>query len=215
MKRGFMIAVALGAGSHLACAQALDKNKPHARVCLAVMDSTTGEEVALQPTSSPGKGKKIVAHIDATAKCDAVVAAFNRKTGQLINNWLPQFLQVTERNEVLVPKAPVAWNWEKEAGPLELHALIFVPGSKEGAELRTLVAAMQNTGNQKIADLQTNKLRELIGRTKVDKLVSDRGAKTDTPEVAGVFRMAVGFEWRDSARSVNFTSDKPASLVFP
>jgi hypothetical protein len=207
--------VAVGAGCWLSSAQAIDKNKPYARVCFAVMNSTTGEEVALQATSTPGKGNKIVAHIDATAKCEAVVAAFNRKTGQLVNNWLPQFIEVTERNEVLLPKAPVVWDWGKETGPLELHVLIFAPGSKEGAELKNLVGAMQNAGTQKIAELQANKLRELIGRAKVDKLASDRGVKTTATEVGGVFRMAVGFEWRDSARSVNFSADKPAALVFP
>jgi hypothetical protein len=75
--------------------------------------------------------------------------------------------------------------------------------------------AMQNAGTQKIAELQANKLRELLGRAKVDKLASDRGVKTNATEVGGVFRMAVGFEWRDSARSVNFSADKPAALVFP
>jgi len=213
VKCGLLIVVFFGCG--VAYTHAVDKNNPYARVCLAVRNSVTGEEVALRATSTPGKDKKIVAHIDATAKCEAVVAAFNRKTGQLFNNWLPQFVQVPERNEVLLPKAPFAWDLGKEVGPLELHVLIFAPGSKEGAELKALVEAMQNAKAQKIADLQANKLRELIGRAKVDKLASDRGGKTDATEVGGVFRMVVGFEWRDSARSVNFSADKPASLVFP
>lgn len=214
VKSGFLIALALSAGC-LPSAQAIDKNKPYARVCLSVMNSVTGEEVALQTTSTPGKGKKIAVHIDATAKCEAVVAVFNRKTGQLISHWLPQFVQVAERNEVLLPKAPVAWDWEKDAGPLDLHVLIFSPGSKEGAELRTLVEAMQSAKTPKVEDLQANKLRELIGRAKVDKLASDRGVKTDATEVGGVFRMVVGFEWRDFARSVNFTAERPGALVFP
>lgn len=213
VKCGLLTVVFFSCG--VAYTQALDKNKPYARVCLAVMNSITGEEVALQPTSTPGKGKKIVAHIDATAKCEVVVAAFNRKTGQLFNNWLPQFVQVAERNEVLLPKSPVAWDWGKEAGPLELRVLIFSPGSKDGAELKNLVEAMQSAKAPKIADLQANKLRELIGRTNIDKLASDRGVKTDATEVGGVFRMVVGFEWRDAARSVNFSADKPAALVFP
>jgi hypothetical protein len=179
------------------------------------MNSVNGEELPLQATSTPGKGKKIVAHIDATSKCEALVAAFNRKTGQLVNNWLPQFVQVTERTEVLLPRAPVVWDWGKDVGPLELHVLIFAPGSKQVIELKTLVEAMQNAKTPKITDLQTNKLRELIGRAKVDKPALDRGVKTDATEVGGVFRMAVGFEWRDSARSANFTADKPAALIFP
>ncbi len=215
MKGGLIVAALLQAACCFVFSQAADKNTPYARVCLAVLNSANGEEVALQASSTPGKGKKIVAHIDATAKCEAVAAAFNRKTGQLINQWLPQFVQVTERNEVQLPKAPVAWDWGKEMGPLELHVLIFAPGSKEGTQLRNLVEAMQKAKEQKILDLQANKLRELIGRVKADKLAPDRGARTDAAEVAGVLRMVVGFEWRDSARSVNFSADKPAALVFP
>src|ERR1043166_2579727 len=205
----------LHAACCLAFSQSVDKHKPYARLCPGGLNSASGEEVALQASSIPGKGNKIVAHIDATAKCEAVIAAFNRKTGQLINHWLPQFVQVTERNEVLLPKAPVAWDWGKDVGPLELHVLIFAPGSKEGSEVKALVEAMQNAKGQKLLDLQANKLRELIGRAKADKLVPDRGAKTDAAEVGGVFRMVVGFEWRDSARSVNFSANKPAALGFP
>jgi hypothetical protein len=54
----------------------------------------------------------------------------------------------------------------------------------------------------------------LIGRAKIDKAASDRGAKGDTTEVGGVFRMVVGFPWRDSARSVNFSADKTGALIF-
>jgi hypothetical protein len=97
------------------------------------MNSATGEEEPFRATSTPGMDKKVVAHIDANAKCKAVIAAFGRKTGQLANGWPPQFVEVTEWNEVLLPKAPVTWNWVKDAGPIELYVLIFAPGSKESA----------------------------------------------------------------------------------
>jgi hypothetical protein len=75
VKYRLLTLVAVGAGCWLSCAQAVDKNKPYVRVCFAVMNSANGEEVAFRATSTPGKGKKIVAHIDVTAKCEAVVAA--------------------------------------------------------------------------------------------------------------------------------------------
>lgn len=205
----------LNASCCLALSQAVDKNKPYARVCLAVMNSATGREEAFQAVSTPGKGKRIVAHIDANAKCEAVIAAFSRKTGQPAYGWPPQFVEVAEWNEVLLPKSPVSWDWVKDAGPIELYVLIFAPGSKESAELKNLVGAMQNAKTKKVANLQANKLRELIGHAKIDKASPDHVAKDENVEVGGVFRMVSGFEWRDSARSVNFTADKPAALIFP
>ena len=74
---------------------------------------------------------------------------------------------------------------------------------------------MQKPQPEAVARLQTNKLRELIGRAKIDKARTGNAPKADSTEVAGVFRMAVGFEWRDSAKTVNFTVDKPGALIFP
>lgn len=54
----------------------------------------------------------------------------------------------------------------------------------------------------------------MIGRAKIDKLAAERAAKPEA-EVVGTFRMVVGFEWRDSTRAVNFSSDKPGALIFP
>jgi hypothetical protein len=215
VKYALLIAIALSAACCLATAQLVDKNKPYARVCLAVMNSASGDEEALRVTSAPGKGKKIVAHIEASAKCEAVIAAHNRKTGQLVPGWAPQFAEVAQWHEALLPKGPVTWNWANDAGPIEFHVLIFAPGSKESAGLRRLVDAMQGTPNEKMAHLQADKLRELIGRVEAGKVVAARGPKADATEVGGVFRMVVGFEWRDAARSANFTVDNPGALVFP
>jgi hypothetical protein len=207
--------VVIGTSLCLVPLQAADKNKPHARVCFAVLHSATGEEEAFQAVSSAGKGKKIVAHLDANANCEAVVAAFSRKTGQLANGWRPQFVQIAEQREMVLPQAPSAWSWEKETGPIEVCVLVFAPGSKDGAELKTLVSAMQNTQSEAVTKLQTNKLRELIGRAKIDKARAGNAPKADSTEVGGVLRMVVGFEWRDSARIVNLTTEKPGALVFP
>ena len=57
-------------------------------------------------------------------------------------------------------------------------------------------------------------MQELIGRAKIDKSASDRGMKADSTEVGGVFRMVIGFPWRDSAQAANFSGDKTGALIF-
>jgi hypothetical protein len=215
VNRGLFVAMLLQAGCCLALSQAVDKNRPYARVCVAVKNSGNGEEEAFQANSIAGAGKSIVVHLDANAKCEVLVTAFNRKDGQLASGWAPQFVQVAEWNEVAVPKAPLSWNWEKDSGAIEFYVLVFAPGSKEGAELQTLASAMQNARSEAVSKLQTNKLHELIGRAKIDKARAEEVVQPETTEIGGVFRNVVGFEWRDLARSVNFTVDKPGALIFP
>lgn len=213
MKPGLLVAAVLCLNASLAFSQAVDKSKPHGRACISVLNSANGDEEALRADSEAGRGRKVLAHLDATAKCEALVAIFT-KSGQPVAGWPPQFVDVPTRKEVLLPKTPAVWNWEKDTGPLEAYVLFFPPGSKDGAELRALVGAMQKMSDSAVTKLQTNKLRELIGRAKIDKVAAERAAKPDA-EVAGTFRMVVGFEWRDSARTVNFSSDKPGALIFP
>jgi hypothetical protein len=213
MKPGLLVAAALWLSASLAFSQAVDKNKPHGRACISLLNSANGDEEALRADSEAGPGRKLLAHLDATAKCEALVAVFT-KNGQPVAGWAPQFVELSARKEVLLPKAPIVWNWEKDTGALEAYVLFFAPGSKDGADLRALVGAMQKMNDSDVTKLQTNKLRELIGRAKIDKAAAERAAPPDA-EVAGTFRMVVGFEWRDSARAVNFSAGKPGALIFP
>ncbi|MEY2563071.1 MAG: hypothetical protein QOH88_1264 [Verrucomicrobiota bacterium] len=215
MKLNLLIAAILYTSGCAAFSQPFDKNKPHARICVAVVTAANGDEEPFQTSVAAAKGRKIVTHIDATAKCEVVVAAFNRKDRQLAFGWPPQFVQVSEKNELAVPKTPMIWSWEKDNGPIDFYVLVFAPGSKEAAEFRTLIGAMQNPKSEALAKLQTNKLHELIGRVRIDEATAKNVVKTETAQVGGVFRVAVGFEWRDSARSVNFTAEKPGALIFP
>jgi hypothetical protein len=197
----------------LAFLQAADENRPHGRACISVLNSANGDEEALRADSEAGPGRKVQAHLDATAKCEALVAIFT-KSGQPVGGWPPQFVELSARKEMLLPKAPAVWNWDKATGPLEAYVLFFAPGSKDSAELRALVGAMRNTSDSAVTKLQTSKLREFIGRAKIDKAAAERAAPLEA-EVAGTFRMVVGFEWRDSARAVNFSAGKPGALIFP
>lgn len=65
-----------------------------------------------------------------------------------------------------------------------------------------------------IIKLQAGKLRELIGSANFNKEAARHAPKAIT-EVAGQMRMVVGFEWRGSARVVNFSAERPGALIFP
>jgi len=172
-----------------------------------------GDEEVLRPASPAGKNQKIVAHLDATSGCQVLVAPF-LKSGELVPGWLPQYVNLNPGREALVPKAPVLWNWEKDSGSLEIFVLFFTPGSQKGGDIRALVDAMVKTRGANIIKLQASKLRELIGSANIDEKAARHVPKANS-EVAGVMRMVVGFEWRDSARAVNFAAEKPGALIFP
>jgi hypothetical protein len=196
-----------------ALSQAIDKTKPSGRACLAIANIANGDEEVLRPASTAGKNEKIVVHIDATSACEVLVAPFV-KNGGLVTGWLPQYVNLDPGRDALAPKAPALWNWEKDAGPLEIFVLFFAPGSKKAGEIRELVNAMRKTTETSIIKLQGNKLRELIASANFDKEAARHAPKAIT-EVAGQMRMVVGFEWRDSARVVNFSAERPGALIFP
>ena len=213
VKAGTLTTVLLWVGASVALAQSVDKDKPHGRACISVLNTANGDEEPLRADSEGRRGLKVRAHLDATTKCEALVAIFT-KNGQAVAGWAPQFVNVPAKKEVVLPKAPATWSWEKETGSLQAYVLFFAPGSKESSEIRTLVGAMQSTNDSAVTRMQANKLRELIGRAKFDKVAAERVAKPEA-EVAGTFRMVVGFAWRDSARAANFSAEKPGALIFP
>jgi hypothetical protein len=213
VKSVFLIAAFLWFGCSAALSQTIDKSRPGGRACLAIVNVLNGDEEALRAASTAGRNQKVVAHLDATAACEVLVSPF-LKSGPLVLGWLPQYADLSPGKEALVPKAPVSWSWEKDTGPLEIYVLFLAQGSKKGAEIRALVSAMQKNENESIVKLQARKLRELIGSANFDKEAALHAPKASS-EVAGVMRMVVGFEWRDSARAVNFSADKPGALIFP
>jgi hypothetical protein len=129
MKPGWLVAV-LCLNASLAFSQTGDKNKPHGRACLSVVNSANGDEEPLRADSEGRRGLKVLAHLDATAKCEALVAIFT-KSGQPVAGWPPQFVELSAQKEVLLPRAPAVWNWEKNTGPIEAYVLFFAPGSKD------------------------------------------------------------------------------------
>jgi hypothetical protein len=191
----------------------VDEEKPYGRVCLSIYEPGPPEkEEVFQNSAAPGAGKIVRAYVDASEKCSALIAAIT-KEGKLVNGWRPQLSELPgESEEILLPKAPAKWDWSATTGPFDLYVLFLDPVSKDIAEAKKLVEAMQNPKvDDRVLVMQTGKLKELIGRLASDKDKSNQ-APASEPEVGGVFRGAA-FPWRQFARSVNFSADRPGVLV--
>lgn len=213
MKSFFWLVTIIGFGLGPAFSQDFDKSKPQGRACVAIVNLANGDEEPLRAGGTVGQNQKVVAYFDATAPCDVLVAPF-LKNGQLVAGWLPEYLELSAAKESLVPKPPVTWVGGEDNGPREIYVLFQARGAADAKDIRELVTAMRKANDPGIVKLQANKLRELIGRSNFDKQAARHGPKPNS-EVAGVMRMVVGFEWRDFARTVSFSSEKPGVLIFP
>lgn len=194
-------------------ADAVDEEKPHGRVCLSMFEPGPPEKEEAFSLSAPASAAKTVrAYVDSSDKCSVLLAALG-KDGKLVNGWRPQLAEVPgEFEEILLPKTPVKWDWTTPSGPFDLYVLFLAPDSKEIAEVKKLVDAMQNPKvDDRILAMQTSKLKELVGRLATDKDKAHQGPLSE-PEVGGVFR-GTAFPWRQFARGVNFSADRPGVLV--
>jgi hypothetical protein len=201
------------AASGVFAADTVDEEKPHGRVCLSIFEPGPPEkEEAFSLSAATAPGKLVRAYVDSSDKCSVLLVALT-KEGKLVNGWRPQLSEVPPENEeILLPKAPVKWEWATASGPFDLYAIFLDPASKEIDEARKLVEAMQNPKvDDRILAMQTTKLKELLGRLASDKDKTNR-APVSEPEVGGVFRGAA-FPWRQFARAVNFSADAPGVLV--
>jgi hypothetical protein len=213
MGKIFYLWLGLAIATSAVAANAVDEEKPYARVCLALFEPGPPEkEEPFQISAAPGAGKTVRAYLDASEKCTVLVAAIT-KDGKLANGWRPQLSEVPgEFEEILLPKAPLKWDWSAASGPFDLYVLFVTTGSKDADEAKKLVDAMQNPKvEDRVLTLQTGKLKELIGRIASAKDKSNQ-APASEPEVGGVFRGAA-FPWRQFAQSVNFSADNPGVLV--
>lgn len=183
------------------------------RVCISVVEpGPPPKELPFRTTSVAGPGEKLNIYLDASTKCIALVVALS-KDGKLANGWRPQFSEVPEDfEEIQLPRPPIAWEWKAQAAPLEIYVLLMRPGSPDVEEARRLIFAMQSPKlEDRILEMQTNKLRELIGRIASEKQKSNQTLFKD-PEVGGVFR-GNEFPWRQYAQSMTFSDDRPGVLI--
>ena len=210
MKTGLLLAALLLASFSIAGGQGAEKTKGSGRACISVLNTLNSDEEILRSDTTGRRGLKILAHADTTVPCDVLAAVFT-KSGGPVPGCRPQFSTLAARTEVTLPKA--GWTWENDTGPIEGYVLFLASGSKEAAEIRALVVAMQSPKDDAVLKLQMAKLRELIGKATVDRS-PQRPPKSES-EVAGTYRMVVGFDWKGSARTVAFSPDRPGAVVFP
>lgn len=212
MRKLFCFFLGMIAVSGIAGAPAVDEEKPYGRVCISLYEPGPPEKEEPFKMSAPaGPGKTVHAYIDASNKCSVLVAALT-KDGKLANGWRPQLTEVADDfEETLVPKAPLKWDWSTASGPFDFYVLFLAPDSKEVAEAKKLIEAMQAAKDDKLLAMQTGKLREIIGRITSEKEKVNQ-APMNEPEVGGVFRGAA-FPWRQFAQSVNFAADKPGAVI--
>jgi hypothetical protein len=213
MGKFFFFALSLLLPANLFAADAVDEEKPHARICFSLFEPGPPEKEEAFTLSAPaGAGKTVRAYVDASEKCSVFVAALT-KDGKLANGWRPQLAEVpAEFEEILLPAAPTRWEWTTASAPFDFYVVFVAPDSKETGEIKKLVDAMQNPKvDDRVLAMQTTKLKELIGRLATDKDKANKGPASE-PEVGGVFR-GTAFPWRQFAKSVNFSAERPGVLV--
>jgi hypothetical protein len=198
--------------------RAADEEKPYGRVCISIFDSLSGKEEPFKSSVTQRKGATVRAHIDASNKCTVLLAALT-KDGKLANQWRPQLSELREEfEEIQLPKTPATWDWSKASVPFDLYVCFMASGAKQIEEAKKLVAAMQAPKmDERLLAMQTNKLRELIGRITNEKEKVNQVPLTE-PEVGGVFRgsaLDAVFPWREFAQSINFAEGRPGVLIFP
>jgi hypothetical protein len=189
------------------------EGKSHGRVCISLVEpGSPPKELPFRTTSKTGPGERVNVYLDASSKCMAAVIALN-KEGKLANGWRPQFSEVPDDyEEIELPSAPVIWQWTTSAGPLDIYVLFMQLGSTDAEDAKKIISAMQPPKlEESLLAMQTNKLRELIGRITSEHEKSNQTLFRD-PEVGGVFR-GHEFPWRLFAQSVNFGNDQPGVLI--
>jgi hypothetical protein len=187
--------------------------KPQGRVCISLVDpGPPVKEVPFRTTSAPGPNAKVNIYLDASTKCCTLIVALS-KEGKLANGWRPEFSEVPDDfEEIELPRAPVTWQWKMHAEPLDIYVLFMSSGSTDAEEAQKVVSAMQSPKvDENLLAMQTNKLRELIGRITSENQKSNQTLFRD-PEVGGVFR-GHEFPWRMFAQSVNFGDNQPGVLI--
>ena len=207
------LAIWLFLAAGIARAQAVDEAKPYGRACVTVVDAAAKTEALFTAGTPPGPERFVTVHLDASAPCEALVAAFAKKDGRLAFGWRPAVVALAEWEEQAV--GAQHWAWKSAAEPFEVFVLFFAPGSADAAQLKKLVAAMQEPKIEaKLIEMQTNKLHELIGHAMADRDLSKFTAKAQPSDVAGVMR-GDSLPWRKFARGANFTAEQPGVVIFP
>ena len=85
----FLPAIWLFLAAGIARAQPLDEAKPYGRAAVTAVNAAAKSETLLTAGTLPGSERFVTVHLDASAPCEAVVAAFAKKDGRLAFGWWP------------------------------------------------------------------------------------------------------------------------------
>jgi hypothetical protein len=231
MKAQWLIPLVLLTSTVASRADKLNPDQPHAAVAIAALDSATNTEWDTWGYVGPAPGRQLIVHVELVGgKGTVFAAAFNHASGKLVPGCLPQSIELGAGESAVLPKPPAQWKWEKDEGITDIAVVILSPEASETGELKKLFTAIGGAKEESLVALQTNKVRELIGR------ITQAAGATATPkgllnalggDVAGTFRSVLSPPpglppsesnrpptWRQLARTANFSASHPASLSF-
>lgn len=190
--------------------------KTYGRACASVIDSVAETETPLTGDASPGPHRRVVVHLEANAPCDALVVAFVKADGRLVEGWLPAVVSLGEWEARTLPAKADPWKWMQPGGPWEVMVAWLPKGLPEAANVRELATRLrEGKGDAATQRLQARKLRETLQRW-----ASRDGALAAKPEnapasIAGAVRAAAGeLPWRQYARSAGFSAEGAGVVIF-
>jgi hypothetical protein len=207
-----VVAVALAGILAATGAPPVDEDKPFGRVSIGVV--TEQQEQPLSAGSKPGPNTSIIVHAEANDHCQLLIFALDARTGKIVHDWRPQFIDLPQWEEVQLPEESAPWNWSQAQGPINIYVLFLHPSSKECHELKALMSAMLNPNvSREVLDRQSLKLRELATRSCAREGEIVHVAKVKRVQVAATYRGA-NFPWRAYASAANFSEAKAGLLIF-
>lgn len=209
----------LAIGVHGLCiaasAQEVDEKLPYGRASLGVIDPAKGSEVILSSDAEPAPDSRIIVHIEANRECEAVVAAFDRKSGALVQGWLPAVVPLRAWQEKGLP-AEKPWLWKANLSPFEVIVAFQDKDSPEAAGLREAVAKLNDEDTEPTAArLMARRLREeLMKAVATSPSATSTQPGTAPVKIGGTLRAGRQSSWREAARKVQFSESKLGLTLF-
>lgn len=188
------------------------RSETYARVCVTSIDADSKEAV-LTEGSSASTGKKLVAHLDASAECTVLIVPLVEKSTRLVNGWRPQMVLLPQWTEKTLPNSRAVWEWSKAGDSFEIWIFFFKRDAAGLEEIQKLVTAMQNSNlNEQVLAQQTRRLCETLSSRMSGDAQIVQGPKAKAVLIGGTKRR-VDFPWRDYAQRVPLNDALDGQLV--
>jgi hypothetical protein len=212
--RAFTIAVSLTLAIGATGAQPIDETKPYGRACVTIVDYKTRAERPLTTDQKPTPGDAIAVHLEANTACEAIIAAFSKNGGALANGWRPLTVRLEEWGEQTAPPAQEPWTLVETGEPFEVFVAFLPQDAPVGAKALGFASQLREGK----ADATAQKLQARQLREELRRWAAGESALAERPENAptkgGVTLRGVRFPWRDHARTMNFSGEKPGVLIY-